>query len=71
MNEAVAGGFAAFGACSIWGVRLLLRGIRGDTLDRMGHPVASRGWFIGGGIFLQLPLIAFALFVWRQGYFRS
>ncbi len=70
-QEAIWGGFIAFGFCSFWGLRLLLRGIRGDILDSSGHPVASRGWFIGGGIFLQLPLIGFLLFVWRQGFFGS
>ena len=70
-SEAIWGGFLVFGVCSFFGLRLLLRGLRNDTLDASGHAVASRGWFIGGGILLQLPLIAFAAFAWRQGFFGS
>ena len=70
-EEAIWGGIIAFGVCSIWGLRLLLRGIRGEILDSSGHAVASRDWFIGGGIFLQLPLIGFLLFAWKQGFFGS
>ena len=69
--EAIEGGFLAFGVCSFFGLRLLLRGLRDDTLDASGHTVAARGWFIGGGILLQLPLLAFTAFAWRQGYFGS
>jgi hypothetical protein len=70
-QEAMWGGFIAFCLCSFWGLRLLLRGLRGDVLDASGSAVASRGWFIGGGIFLQLPLISFTLFAWKQGLFGS
>jgi hypothetical protein len=70
-QEAIWGGFLAFGLCSFWGLRLLLRGVRRDVLDSSGHAVASRGWFIGGGIVLQLPLLGFLLFVWKQGFFGS
>ena len=69
--EAIWGGFIAFGVCSFFGLRLLLRGFRDDTLDSSGHPVASRGWFIIGGILLQLPLVGFVFFAWKQGFFGS
>ena len=70
-EEAMWGGFIAFGLCSLWGLRLFLRGLRGDVLDSSGHSVASRSWFIGGGICLQLPLVGFTLFAWNQGLFSS
>ncbi len=63
------GGFIAFGLCSVWGLRLLFRGVRRDILDSTGMETASRSWFIAGGILLQFPLIAFTLFVWKQGLF--
>ncbi|EEF62827.1 hypothetical protein [Pedosphaera parvula] len=70
-SEVMWGGFIAFGLCSFWGLRWILRGLRDDTLDASGHLVASRGWFIGGGVFLQLPLIGFILFAWKQGFFGA
>ncbi len=65
------GGFLAFGLCAVFGLRLLYRGITGDVRDASGTPIAGRGWFIGGGIFCLLPLVAYSVFVWKQGYFRS
>jgi hypothetical protein len=70
-SEAIGGGFLAFGICSFFGLRLLLRGLRDETLDSSGHTIASRGWFIIGGLLMQVPLIWFALFAWKQGYFGS
>ena len=64
-------GFIAFGLCSVWGLRLLLRGVRGDVLDSTGMETASRNWFIAGGILLQFPLIPFTLFAWKQAKARS
>jgi hypothetical protein len=68
-EEALWGGFFVFAICSLYGLRWLVRGIRNDILDSLGHPVASRSWFIVGGILMQLPLAAFAVFAWRQGFF--
>src|ERR1700690_2951639 len=70
-QEAMWGGFIPFGLCSFWGLNLLLRGLRQDILDASGHEVAPRSLFIGGGILLQLPLIGFTLFAWKQGLFGS
>jgi hypothetical protein len=64
-------GFIPFGLCSFWGLRLLTRGFRGDILDSSGMAVAPRGLFIAGGLLLQLPLIGYAVFVWKQGLFGS
>jgi hypothetical protein len=55
--------------CSFWGLRWLIRGLRGDVLDSSGMAVAPRGLFIAGGILLQVPLIGYTLFVWKQGLF--
>jgi hypothetical protein len=70
-GEAIWGGFLVFGLCSFWGLRLLFRGVRGDILDSSGHDMAPRSLFIGGGVFLQLPLVVFLFFIWRQGFFGS
>ena len=65
------GGFLAFGICAAFGLRLLYRGIRGDVCDTSGTPIAGRVWFIGGGIICLLPLVAYFIFAWKQGYFDS
>jgi hypothetical protein len=70
-EEAMWGGFIPFGLCSFWGLRLLLRGLRGDILDSSGTAVATRSWFIIGGFLLQLPLGGYTYFVWKQGLFGS
>jgi hypothetical protein len=69
-QEGIWGGFIAFGFASFFGARLFIKGLQNDTNNSHGHPIASRAWFIIGGILFQLPLIAFALFVWRQGFFK-
>ncbi len=65
------GGFLALGICAAFGLRLLYRGIRGDVCDASGTPIADRGWFIAGGLVCFLPLVAYSIFVWKQGYFAS
>jgi hypothetical protein len=68
---AIFDGFLVFGICAFFGFRLLIRGIRGDILDNVGIPIAGRSWFVIGGLLLILPLVAFAFFAWKQGYFGS
>jgi hypothetical protein len=68
-EEAVWAGFFIFGLCALWGLRLLMRGIRKETIDSSGHRTASRAWFIVGGILLSFPLLAFAWFAWQRGFF--
>jgi hypothetical protein len=70
-QEAMWGGFIPFGVCSLWGLWLILRGFRGDILDSSGTNIASRSWFILGGLLLQVPLLAYTWFVWKQGLFGS
>ena len=69
-EQALWGGFFMFAICSFYGFRWLMRGIRNDILDSLGHPVAARSWFIVGGVLMQVPLAIFAVFAWRQGLFR-
>jgi hypothetical protein len=71
LNYRIGAGFLAFGICAAFGLRLLYRGIRGDVNDTSGTPIAGRSWFIGGGIFCLLPLVAYLVFIWSQGYFDS
>jgi hypothetical protein len=65
----MSGGFLVFGICAFFGLRFLIRGVRNDICDDSGSPIAGRSWFIMGGAFLVLPLIAFSFFAWKQGYF--
>jgi hypothetical protein len=71
LHYRIAGGFLAFGICAAIGLRLIYRGVRDDICDASGTPIAGRSWFIIGGIFCLLPLIAYSLFLWKQGYFGS
>jgi hypothetical protein len=71
LHYRIAGGFIVFGICAAIGLRLLYRGVSNDICDISGTPIAGRIWFILGGIFSMLPLVAYSLFVWRQGYFGS
>ena len=70
-EEAIWGGLIAFGLVSAWGFKWIYRGLRGDILDALGHEVAPRSLFIGGGALLQLPLIVFLYFIWKQGFFGA
>ena len=67
----VGGGIFVFALCAALGLRVLYRGLRGDTLDSSGTPVAGRAWFIIGGILLLLPFVGYMVFIWRQGYFAN
>lgn len=64
-------GFIPFGLCSFLGMLVLLRGLRGDVLDSSGMQIAPRTWFILGGVLLQLPLVGFTTYLWKQGLFGS
>ena len=70
-EEAMWGGFLVFGIVAVCGVGIFIRGVRNDTADLTGIPNGSRWWWIIGGIFLQMPLIGYAIFAYRQGYFGS
>lgn len=71
LHYRIAGGFFVFGVCAVIGLRLLYRGMRNDVCDASGTPLAGRAWFILGGLVCLVPLAAYALFLWRQGYFGS
>ncbi len=65
----IAGGFIGFGILAIFGLSLLVRGVRDDIYDWLGHARASRSSFIFTGVLFQLPLIAWILFLVHQGWF--
>jgi hypothetical protein len=71
LNGRVAAGFFGFIALALFGLQLFVRGIRDDIYDWLGHAPASRAWFIVGGIFLQLPLVAWIAFLIHQGWFQQ
>lgn len=71
LNGRITAGFLPFIVLALFGVRLLIRGIRDDIYDWIGHASASRPYFIIGGIFLQLPLIAWIVFLIHQGWFAQ
>jgi hypothetical protein len=47
-------------ACSVFGLWLLFRGIRGDILDESGIAKAPRWLYLTLGIALQMPAIVYA-----------
>jgi len=70
LNGRIAAGFFGFVVLALIGLHLLIRGVQGDIYDWLGHARASRAWFLIGGIFLQLPLIAWIAFLIHQGWFE-
>lgn len=64
MTKSIGGGFIVFGFVAFYGLALFLKGVSGDTLDWLGHSVAPRWLYILSGIVLQIPLIAFAVFIY-------
>ena len=67
----IAGGFIGFGILAMFGLSLLVRGIRDDIYDWLGHAPASRSVFIFAGVLFQVPFIAWILFLVHQGWFRA
>ena len=70
LDGRIAVGFLPFVLLALIGLQLLARGVRGDISDWLGHASASRAWFLIGGIFLQLPLIAWIAFLVHQRWFE-
>lgn len=62
----IQGGYIAFGAAAAYGWYLFLKGVRGETRDWLGHEKAPRWLYIAAGLFLQLPLLGYAVFVHRM-----
>jgi hypothetical protein len=46
--------------CSIFGLRLLFKGIRGEILDECGMEKAPRWLYIASGVVLQMPAFLYA-----------
>ncbi len=70
MMRRVWAGIIVFSLLAAFGLRTFYRGTRGDILDSSGTPKAGRAWFIIGGFLMLLPLPAYLLFIWKQGYFH-
>ena len=67
-HRRVLAGVIVFGIFAVFGLRLLYRGLRNDIYDSSGTPTAGRLWFVLGGIACFVPLVAYCLFLLRQGY---
>jgi hypothetical protein len=59
----VTGGAIAFGLLAFYGLRLIYRAWIDDTQDWLGHQAAPRWMYAAGGCLLQVPFIAYILFV--------
>lgn len=68
-RSAMLRGLVVFAIIAFFGLKILIRGLRDDTADITGIPNGSRWWWIIAGILMQLPLIIFTVFAWRQGFF--
>lgn len=68
-EHAMVRGFVVFGIVAVCGARVLYRGIRQDIADNTGIPNGSRWWWIIAGAVLQVPLIGYAVFAYKQGFF--
>jgi hypothetical protein len=68
-QKRIGGGFLGFGLLSLFGLRLLWKGIRDDIYDWIGEKFAPRWSYVAFGIICQLPFVAFILFLFRQGLF--
>ena len=69
LNGRIAAGCVVFVVLALLGLQLLIRGIRDDIYDWLGHASISRLCFVTCGIVLQLPLIAWIVFLIHQGWF--
>jgi hypothetical protein len=49
--------------CSVFGLWLLFRGLRGDIFDESGIAKAPRWFYVTLGIVLQMPAIIYAYMV--------
>jgi hypothetical protein len=67
LGNRIGGAFAGLGMLSFYGLKLLYKGVNDDIYDWIGEKNAPRWFYIAAGIFFQLPLIAFILFLSHQG----
>ena len=71
LSRRIGGGFVAFGICSAYGIRLIYLGVTNQIIDSIGMEKAPRWMYVIGGALMQIPLIAFTLFLKHQGYFHQ
>ena len=69
-HRRIIAGLIVFAVFAVFGLRLLYRGLRDDIYDGSGMPRAGRSWFVIGGLACLLPLFAYAVYLWKQGYFE-
>jgi hypothetical protein len=71
LKRAIDGGFVVFGLCSAYGIRLLYLGITNKIIDASGMNKAPRWIFLSCGFLMQMPLIVYLAYLFRQGYFQK
>lgn len=61
-------GLIIFGLLALWGVRLLIQGAKGETVEWCGTPRVARWTYLIVGSLSLLPIIAYCTFLARVGY---
>jgi hypothetical protein len=64
-------GFIVFGCCSAYGIKLIYLGITNQIIDESGMDKAPRWMFLAGGFLIQIPLVAYIVYLFHQGYFQK
>jgi hypothetical protein len=70
IDGTIASGFFGFGGLAFLGLRLLIRGARGDIYDWLGERWAPRWSYIAAGLLCLVPLVGFIAFLIHQGWFQ-
>jgi hypothetical protein len=60
-----------FGALAIWGIWVIIQGLRGNTGEWCGSRGMARWVYVTFGAVIQMPLLVYVIFLLRTGYFRS
>ena len=67
----ISGGFLSFGVFSLFGFWQIKRVLNGETRNWLGERNAPNWSYLLFGLACQIPLIAWLLFLKKQGYFES
>lgn len=60
-----------FGVLAIWGIWIIIQGLRGNTGEWCGSRDVARWVYVTFGTLIQMPLLVYVIFLLRTGYFRS
>ena len=71
VHDRIIDGFLGFGVLSLFGIWQLKRVLKGETRNWLGERNAPDWSYLLFGLACQIPLIAWLLFLKRQGYFES